>query len=116
MIERTLDMDQRIAPLVEWINRFQGVTAFGSCEGHQGGIGNNLGNGYHVPYVFFSCADPDSVSALRNLLSNIPGLKESWVIRAVDTEKRTFCLTVERHAGFNLISSWQDIESICSVR
>lgn len=105
-------IDEKIAPLVEALQNQEGISTFGSCQGHPKGLGLNGGNGYRVPYVMFKAND-NVVDRLRTCLAETE-TSCAWSIEVFNADKNQFSLTVIFQPGFSLKNAWDDIPKLVS--
>ncbi len=106
-----MEVDKKIEILVNSLNE-KGIETIGSCEGHEKGIGNNKGNGYHVPFVVFRCKSKERVQSLLGLISNLK-LESNWKIMR-HLSQDSYSLTCEKTELFDLLKAHQDIEILAA--
>lgn len=71
-----LDVDKEIRHLVEFINSLDGITTFGSCQGHDDGA---EGGEWLYPYVKFKCTNNRSlglIAGIENAFANLDDVKK----------------------------------------
>jgi len=70
------DIDQKIRPLVKFINNLDGVTTYGSCQGHNDG---GKSGEWFYPYIKFKCTNNRSlglIAGIENAYANLDGLQK----------------------------------------
>lgn len=60
------DIDEKIIPVVKWLNSFHSVATFFCCQGGKVG-GNDL-----QPYVIFSCYETEELMEILKVLRDFP--------------------------------------------
>jgi hypothetical protein len=70
------DVDVEIRPLVHFINNLEGVTTYGSCQGHDDG---GESGEWLYPYIKFKCINNRSlglIAGIENAYANVDNLQK----------------------------------------
>jgi len=71
-----IDVDVEIRPLVNFINNLEGVTTYGSCQGHDDG---GKSGKWLYPYIKFKCINNRSlglIAGIENAYANLDDLQK----------------------------------------
>tara|TARA_Y100000310_G_scaffold155530_1_gene155007 strand:- start:647 stop:1189 length:543 start_codon:yes stop_codon:yes gene_type:complete len=61
--------DEKIVPLLHWMNEMPGIETHFSCQGTESTIDENGNNSQNMPYIMFTCNSMGSLNCISTILS-----------------------------------------------
>lgn len=67
---KTAEVDEKIIPIIEWLNSFKSVRTLFCC---QGDVKNRKGS--NLPYILFVCEDKEDLANILKIITLFAGYK-----------------------------------------